>query len=326
MSIIVIELTDSENVRKNAIFNSSLLILAPLLLMLSYYFISLGGSIPSGYFYSLFSFERYKLLMNEFLFFSTVNFSYWQYIPGISLILLLGFYIYQRSKKIFRGELRTRDIAQYEKTLIPLVMLFLLIYLLAPNGIAGHGSFFNERLPWIVLIMALPLLRFPEKSFFRKFEIFFVIFVVVISFVFNTVVLYGESGKVETFLRGKEANFREGAIVMTYKRSKTPSAEVDVLVHAISYYGIEKKLVNLGNFEAERKTFPTRYKGSFPPVPRVTQIEKSPETIQWSQYPSIRYVFGWEISDGDRENLKEYFKLIWQENQLSIWERAVAQF
>ena len=55
--------------------------------------------------------------------------------------------------------------------------------------------------------------------------------------------------------------------------------------------------------------------------PHLNQIEAEPATIDWLQYPSIRYLFGSDVKQSSRKELEKVFELIFEEGKTSIWRR-----
>ncbi|MBW1849195.1 MAG: hypothetical protein JRJ27_19170 [Deltaproteobacteria bacterium] len=221
-----------------------------------------------------------------------------------------------------KGWVKISDISASDKVLIYLSLFLLFIYFITPFRFGG-GDFFYQRFPWIVLLILLPLLRINEKVVSKRFVSLSISFVVVLFFVFNTAILWQQSKKVEEFLSGLNADIPKGAYVMTYKKidSKVGMPRVDVLMHGASYYGIFKGCVDIGNYETGLDYFPIKFKNNIPSLPSLDQITYKSETINWSEYPSIQYVLGWEVDKNDEEKLSKFFHIIWQNELLSIWQR-----
>jgi hypothetical protein len=195
-----------------------------------------------------------------------------------------------------------------------------LTYLFAPISFGG-GFYFNERFPWVILLVALPLLRIPETILFRRIVSIFSAGIVSIFFVLNIVILWQQSNKIEKFLSGLRIGLPKGAFVMTYKTKCPERATVDILLHAASYYGIFAGCVDIGNYEATSDLFPVHFSKTMPAMPSEQQITNRPETINWNNYPSIQYLFSWEIDNGEREALSKFFRVIWKKDQFNIWQR-----
>jgi hypothetical protein len=272
-------------------------IISPSLLVLFLYLAKSTKSFIPDFSY-LSSLSRYIYLRNDLFFFSTVTFSPWQMLPGFLFAgLFLSFFIFSvylliRDSK--KGWVKIRDISPSDKVLICLASFFLLIYFITPFRFGG-GDFFNQRFPWVIFIILLPLLRINKKFFSERFVLVSISSVAIIFFVFNTAILWQQSNKVEEFLNGLNADIPKGAYVMTYKKidPKAGMPRVDVLMHGASYYGIFKSCVDIGNYETGFDYFPIKFKANTPSFPSLDQIIYESETIDWPDYPSIQYLLGW---------------------------------
>jgi hypothetical protein len=319
LSLIVATTVESIGYKKK-VYNllKLLLILAPSIINFFYYFKSgTNNSIPD--FSYLLSLSRFVRLITELFFFSTANFLPWQILPAslfIALIVFLGY----RSIRDFKSNSQVGNVTNSEKTLIYLSLVLVSIYLFAPLSI-GDGWYFNQRFPWVILLISLPLLRIPETIVFKRIVSIAIAGIVSMFFLFNTVILWQQSSKVEKFLNGLHVGLPKGAFVMTYKPKLPEWTTVDILLHAASHYGIFIGCVDIGNYEANTDFFPVRFNKTMPAMPPDLQISYKAETINWENYPGIEYLLGWEIDNREREALSKYFYVIWEQDQLNIWKR-----
>jgi len=326
LSLLCITIVQSKEF-KRIIFDliKLIIIISPSLLVLFLYLAKSTKSFIPDFSY-LSSLSRYIYLRNDLFFFSTVTFSPWQMFPGFLFTgLFLSFFIlsvYLLIRDPNKGWVKIRDISASDKVLMCMTFIFLLIYFITPFRFGG-GDFFNQRFPWVVFIILLPLLRINEKIVSKRFVWVSISSVAIIFFVFNTAILWQQSNKVEEFLNGLNADIPKGAYVMTYKKidPKAGLPRIDALMHAASYYGIFKGCVDIGNYETGPDYFPIKFKENIPSFPSLDQILYKSETIDWPAYPSIQYLLGWEINKNDTEKLSKFFHVIWQNELLSIWQR-----
>lgn len=321
LSLITITIVESGGYKKRIKdLLKLLIIIAPCLLNLFFYLrLITKSSIPD--FSYLLSFSRLVRLLTELPYFSTVNFLPWQILPASLFMFLVVVLEYYSLKDIYKGKLQGGLIIPSEKTMIYLLLILILIYLLAPIHFGG-GWYFNERLPFVILLISLPLLRIPETILFKRIMSVIIVGIVSIFFAFNAIILWQQNLKVEKFLSGLYALPR-GAFVMTYKSKYPEMTTVDILLHAASYYGIFRGCVDIGNYEATTNLFPVRFNKTTPTIPPESQISSKPETINWDKYPGIQYLFSWEIDNRDRDALSKFFHVIYEKNCLSIWQRKV---
>jgi len=331
LSLICITFVKSNEFKKNIYDQIELVfIMSPSLLVLFLYLAKSTKSFIPGFSY-LSSLPRYIYLRNDLFFLSTVTFSPWQMFPGFILTgLFLCFFIlsvYILVKDPNEGWIKIRDIKSSDKVLICLSCFLLLIYLVTPFRF-GDGDFFNQRFPWVIFLILLPLMRIDKKKFSERFVLVSTVSVAVLFFAFNSVILWQQSFKVQKFLSGLNAGLPKGAYVMTYK-NRDPNAgwpRVDVLMHGASYYGIFNGCVDIGNYETGLDYFPIKFKDATPRSPSMDQIGCKTETINWSNYPSVQYLLGWEIDKKDIKKLSKFFHVIYKEPPFSLWQRNQLKF
>jgi len=328
LSLLCITIVQSKEF-KRIIFDliKLIIIISPSLLVLFLYLAKSTKSFIPDFSY-LSSISRYIYLRNDLFFFSTVTFSPWQMLPGfIFTFLFLSFFIlsvYSLTKDPDDGWVKIKDISASDKVLICLSSFFLLIYFITPFRFGG-GDFFNQRFPWVVLLILLPLLRINKKFFSERFVLVSISSVAIIFFVFNTAILWQQSKKVEKFLSGLNTDIPKGAYVMTYKKidPKAGLPRIDALMHAASYYGIFKGCVDIGNYETGLDYFSIKFKDNIPSFPSLDQIAYKSETIVWPDYPSIQYLLGWGINKNDNNKLNNFFHVIYRNDPFSLWERNI---
>jgi len=320
MSLVAIIMAEAAGFKKKlSELLKLLVIIAPSLLNLFFY-LRQGTRNPFPDTSYLFSFSRLLELIVDLSFFSTVNYLPWQLLPAALFMFMIVLFGHASMKDIWKRWSQSRDITASEKTLIYLASVLILIYLFAPFSF-GDGAYFNQRFPWVILLIIVPLLRIPDTMFFRRFGLFAIAGVVTVSFAINSALLWNQNLMVEKFLSGLNVELPRGAFVMTYRPEVPKWPRADVLLHAASYYGIFKGCVDIGNYETTLFYFPVHFKNHLPELPSQYQIAYEPETIDLTKYPSIQYLFGWEIEDKIKEKMRKNFHLIENNGPFSIWER-----
>lgn len=318
-------------IMENALYKDKILGLAKLSLLISptifllytYLANTTSSHLDLSYLLSL---KRYLYLFSELLMFSTVSISKLQMIPA-SILLYITLTLFTVSIRSYLDDIRLRiGFLNSDKVLMLLLLELGLIYIFAPFSF-GDGSLFNQRFPWIIFIITLPILKLPDNIFFRRFFSAAIVCVVTAFFIVNILVLQQESSKVDNFLKGLKTNPPKRAFLMTYK-TETPVlypvwSRVDVLMHAASYYGIFMNCIDIGNYETGLNYFPVHFKENLPAFPSPDQIAWKPTTIDFSNYPSIQYILGWEVNDTDKEKLGKFFNLIQNDGLLTIWVRKI---
>lgn len=289
---------------------------SPCILQLALY-LQHGKRITIADFSYLISMERNVELIRDLISFSTVTYSPLQFLPANLLSFAFLFFLLVFVFEKMRG--KRQQFPAGEKAIFYLLSALTIIYYLAPSHFGG-GSFFNQRLPWVMFMVALPLLRIPDSSLLRGFSLAVVAGIVGLNFAVNAFLMQQQSGKVDKYVSGLAAGLPKGAFVMTYK-TKEEWSRIDVLMHAASYYGIFNGCVDIGNYATSFDYFPVHFKRTLPAFPPPAQIDYKPKSIDWAEYPPIQYVIGWEIDELDMKLLGRFYRLIRQDAPLSIWQR-----
>jgi hypothetical protein len=197
-----------------------------------------------------------------------------------------------------------------------------LIYLIAPFQFGG-GAFFNQRFPWVIFLIILPLLRIDEKFISKRFVLISGASITGLFLIVNTAVFWQQSAKVQKFLSGLNAGIPKGAFVMNYNKwdPEPHWPRIDVLMHAASYYGMFNGCVNIGNYETKYDYFHIHFKDTIPAFPPPAQIGYKVETINLANYPCIQYILGWDINKNDIKKLNQFYHIIYENDPFTIWQR-----
>jgi hypothetical protein len=292
-----------------------LLILSPCILMtLAYLFQSAqGGGQGAPYQLSLFSLAR---LAGSLALASLYTFSPWQLAPW-AFFAFLAYLSFRTSVLRVSREGKMND---EDRSLVVLLCTMTMVYFLAPEHFAG-GGLFNQRLPWVLFLLLLPLLRIPATGFLHHYQRVLFPGLAFVFFVFNGFVLHGESSRVVEFLGGMKADIPKGTFCATYITIRPSWSRIDPLLHAASYYGMEKGCVDAGNYEADVPHFPVRSREWRIASPSSGMIAFFPSRIDWAGYPAIHYLLGWGIATEDRKKLMENFELDMEKKRFTLWRR-----
>ncbi len=310
----IVENKNSNNVARSLV--RQLLVNFPLIALLFYY-LSTGTSspVPADFSYLLSS-QRAATLFTDLLTFSTVNFSPWQLVPGsiCLFVILMLLFSFARDRLIGKFQLIAG-----QKALLLLALTLTVIYLLAPFWL-GDGSYFNDRFPWVILILLLPPLAgvSAHKNPAVKVGI---ITTAILSLCFNAVIFRQQSKEVATFLEGLHVGCSKGDMIMLYKTDRPAWPKIDVILHATSYYGIFNGCVDVGNYEAGLNLFPVHFNNKLAALSLQNRIAYNPDSINFSQYPALMVVIGWKLKTSTRERLKIFFDMHFENSKLILWHR-----
>lgn len=262
---------------------------------------------------------RKIFLICELILFSTDTFSRWQIIPASIFGFLVVCFGYESLKQLINKFFIRGKLSPVNKFFFLQNIVLIGVYLLAPFR-WGSGSFFNERLPWVILLFLIPVLTVPDRLLNQKIRPI-VLMIIIIFLSVNTIVFKEESKKVQDFIAGLKINMPKGYFLMTYKNPTPTWNRVDTLLHAASYYGIKKKCIDIGNYQAKTDFFLIEFNKDLPELPTLFQIENKPESIDLSLYPSIKYMLGYNLSEFEKQKLKDFFIIIFEKNEYSIWQQ-----
>lgn len=287
------------------------------LLCLLYLLVSRGEPQSPGS-YSL-STARFLELLGSLLVFSTDTFSRWQLLAWVPLFIIL-YVLAKTGWKEKHGPPEQREI---NRTLFTLVLALLLIYFSLPADFGG-GDFFNQRLPWIIVLLSLPLLKVPSSGPVKRLQMLIFPGIAILFLLMNSVILKQQSDRVEEFLSGMHADIPKGSYVATYKQVEQGWTRVDPLLHAASHYGIRKKCIDAGNYELASGISFVRLREHAPILPGHDWIAFHPDQVDWSRYPAIRFLLGWEVDGKGKLGPATGFSPVSRKGRFSLWRRKPA--
>jgi hypothetical protein len=293
-----------------------LLEIIPLLALLIYYF-STGSSspVPADFSYLL-SGQRAVTLLTDLFTFSTVYFSPWQLVPGSICLFVLLLLLRAFVKDRLNGK---HQLYAEQKAMLLLALTLTAIYLAAPFGL-GDGSYFNNRFPWVILLLILPPLAGVSEHNNPAVKVGILTTAILFLF-FNTVIFRQQGKEVATFLEGLRVACSKGDMIMLYKTDRPAWPKIDVILHATSYYGIFNGCVDVGNYEAEFNLFPVHFNKNLAALSLHSRIERNPDSINFSQYPALMEVLGWKLKPEARKQVRNFFDMRFENSKLSLWHR-----
>jgi len=291
--------------------------LLPLLILpASYLGNSKSSGAPTGFSY-LFSADRFMSLFSDLCTFSTVSLSPLQIIPAAAAMFATLLLIRSLVKDC-RADRVTFDAGQ--KMLIILAAILTVIYFAAPFRF-GDGSFFNDRFPWVILLIILPLLACVNDKAV-PFISFGLIVVASLSVALNIFVFRQQSDEVSVLLSGIESGCKKGDGILLYRTSLPDWPKVEVLLHATSYYGMSNGCIDLGNYETGYAgLFPVQYKQNIGPLPEEREFAYGYGNINFSRYPVVTRLIGWDLKHDDLNKIGGLFDRVFLNDKLTIWSR-----
>ena len=317
MALAIFAIAEHKGFRKAAMsLAGQLLLTLPLLSLLAYY-ISTGSSSPIAVnFTYLFSVHRAAALISDLLLFSMVFFSPWQLVPAsMCLFILLSLLTLAKNRAALISQAHASN-----RAIILLASTLTAIYLVAPSGF-GDGSYFNQRFPWVILVVLFPMLA-GANAHNNTVEKACLIMVAILSFGCNSVLFGQKSREVATFMEGLRPGCSKGEPVMLFKRDRDGAwPKIDTILHAASYYGIFNGCIDIGNYEVLSTLFPVRLRKQHASFPPQNIIENDPDSINFYQYPTLMEVIGWKLLPQTREHLQSIFTVSFENSKLTLLHR-----
>jgi len=294
------------------------IIMSPSIIVFGCYYLKINDS--PGRFEYLSVFNRWGNLFADLFFFTSIKFAKLEILSAVpfSIVVFFCLFVFFREKSYDFGELKKEPSNQ--APLIHFFLFMLVVYFLSPSNL-GDGAFFNLRLPFVILLTILPLLKIPDKIIFKRGILIIVPLISFFSCFTNAVSFYQESKKVELYTAGLGVEIPEKSILMSYKIRKPGFTIIDVLLHAVSYYGLEKKCVDIGNYEARTRLFPVRLKKKDDSLPNIHEIEWEVEKINTENYALIDYLISWQLESKHEKKIRSSYRMIFQNSDLKIWMR-----
>lgn len=293
----------------------SLILTCPSIILCGLFLLEIGTTKTVSANYT-FSFSRFLKLAADLFHFSLDTFSPWQAFPWAVLAVTLGTMLlaaYLRKT----GNSVNRDTTRCIGWLLAALTL---VYLFAPDNFAG-GSLFNHRLPWIILLLSLPLLPCPAEGNLRTIFHMLLPGIALLYLMGNGLLMHREIMAIKEYRQGITAPIQPGSLLAAYKEPKPSWSRIDPLLHVASHYGLEKKAIDAGNYEAVVPHFPVRFRADGPKKPSTVQIEINVKKIDWKKYPAVDYLLGWEVTSAKRQQLQEHFTLIMEHRRFTLWQR-----
>jgi hypothetical protein len=189
--------------------------------------------------------------------------------------------------------LRGRSIAEADAFLL-LTLLFLVLYVVAPDAAAG-GSLLRERIALLIYFLPLPWF---SPNLARRVVRPMVIALGLVAVVNAAFLLhrYRTFDRLITQFVRSTAPITAGTTLLPLNFARQPrDSYVGYLGHAAGYAAIERRLIDLDNYEARTGYFPVSFRSDFE-GPAITTIEGSPTELNIDAFATrAGYIMTWEM-------------------------------
>ena len=218
------------------------------------------------------------------------SFDPWQMIAGHALFvifILIGIAsIVER-----RAEARLYTEA---KAFLLLLVCFLLLFFWSPSAFAG-GTLLTERMALFVMLATLPCFS-PGIAQRGRIAICAVMSLFAIAAVaYHTVHFRQSDRSIRTFVATMDAIRPDSTVLPLMFDRNAPRCYMGCVSHAPAYVALQKRLVDLDNYEPATGYFPLTYAKGVDD-PSVFDIEAHPDKVQVSDYARrAQFIFTWQL-------------------------------
>ena len=210
------------------------------------------------------------------------SFDLWQFKLGFAMTFLL---IVLGVTTLIRERRREVDIY------IALLSVFIVIYFFAPDALAG-GLGVTHRILIFIYLLPLPWFtsRLPQRTFIALFALMALGNLAYLLDRHRTA-----DDAVRNLLRAVEPITPETTLLPLLATRQPRHTYVAAYSHALDYIAIQKRLVDLDNYEPGTDYFPIKFREGVTPV-NVYPIEATPDQVDVASFAArAQYIFTWQM-------------------------------
>lgn len=236
-----------------------------------------------------------------------------------TVLLLVALTLWGR---ISRGNGDRRKLLVPEDGFLLLAAALVVLYLVAPEGMAG-GNILLERLslyPWLVLIPWLA----PRLGARGKATAVAGLTLMTLANLDYLVQWHGLLGReVGRYVAGFEAVTPGSRVLALHFQRRGPAGRTEIFGHATGYAALEKELIDWDNYQAATSFFPVRFRSNVP-RPDIWRTYIDPNLLQIRQTRDlIDAVYVWRMPLGHplERRLRQSYRLVAEKDGGALWER-----
>lgn len=204
-----------------------------------------------------------------------------------------------------------------------LFVCFLTIYLWSPSAFAG-GTLLTERMALFVMLALLPW--FTMDSRLEAVVVTAMSVLAILGSVYYTTRFRASDRYTRTFLASLNSVGPNTTLLPLMFDRNAPNAFVGYISHATAYVALQKRLVDLDNYEPATGYFPLKYAEGVD-TPSVVNNEASPEKVDVSPYTSrARFLFAWKMPDTSPliDRIESNYRLVSRTAEARVYESRVS--
>jgi hypothetical protein len=204
-----------------------------------------------------------------------------------------------------------------------LFIIFFVVYLKAPDGMSG-GGFIKTRMCLLTFLIIIPWFSWNFPKFMRiliggLFAIFSIAYIAHVSYYHKIL-----NEDIKIYNSGYDAVEKNKIILPLGFDYIGKSWRIGIFTHTPAYYGYKRGGINLINYEASTKYFPTIFKPDFH-RPTIAEVHVEQNKIDFAEYKDdIDYIITWAmVPNSDIEGrILQYYDLIKHNGNLKIFRRS----
>ncbi|MFC1717147.1 hypothetical protein ACFL6S_26025 [Candidatus Poribacteria bacterium] len=199
---------------------------------------------------------------------------------------------------------------------------FFIMYLKAPDSMSG-GGFIKTRMSLFPFLIIIPWLSWDMPRVARG--VVGVVLIVLATAYIAHVSYYHKiiNDDIEVYNSGYDAVERNKVLLPLGIDYEGRSWRIGIYTHTPGYYGYERGIINLINYEAGTDYFPTVFKPDFH-RPTIAQVHVKHTEIDFAEYlDDIDYVLTWALITGSELEVRilRYYELVKHNENLKIFRR-----
>jgi hypothetical protein len=206
--------------------------------------------------------------------------------------------------------------------LLILCIAFFIIYLRAPDAMSG-GGFIKTRMAFMPFLIIIPWFSWDMPKL-AKIIIGGALAALSAAYIIHASYYHRIlNNEVKMYTSGYHVIEKNKVILPLSFNHRGKGWRIGSFLHAVGHYGYTTGCIDLDNYEATTKYFPTYFKSDFH-RPELPIIEAKPQEMNFTEYKDdVDYVITWTLADDSdvEKGILEHYSLIMHNENLKIFKR-----
>jgi len=236
------------------------------------------------------------------------------------LIILLILYTLIHDKLRAKGNILEFNLSGKDYFLFSSFTM-LIIYLAAPSDMAG-GGFISNRLILYPPLLLLPWISANYQKIVKQVIAGVIIVLCLVNVSMLNYYVWKFNGVMQEFVSGVDLVGNDNAIIGLMRNRMGWFLRVEPYAGGTNYYCIDRRNVNLVNYQANLIYFGINFKPNLN-RPDIATLAYEPQKLDFGNYAKdVPYIVAWGLADNSdiEKNVLSYYKLIMRTDNLKIYE------